>query len=89
MDSNDVEEIKRHFSVVAEGLKHDLQHVAEGHQVIMNHVQRFREEVREEFKEVKTLMKFSFSELDHRIQSLETDVGLLKSRLERLESSQK
>ena len=89
MNSEEMEEVKRHFGVVAEGLRHDLQQVAEGHHVILTQVQQFREEVKEEFKEVRALMKFSFAELDHRIQSLETDVGGLKARLDRLEAQQR
>ncbi len=89
MNSEEMEEVKRHFGVVAEGLRHDLQHVAKGHQMVLTELQQFREDVKEEFKEVRALMKFSFAELDHRIQSLETDVGLLKSRLDRLETSQR
>jgi len=89
MNSEEMEEVKRHFGVVAEGLRGDLQQVAEGHQVILTQVQEFQEDVKEEFKEVKALMKFSFAELDHRIQSLETDVGVLKSRLDRLETHQR
>jgi ubiquinone biosynthesis protein UbiJ len=89
MNSEEMEEVKRYFGVVAEGLRHDLQQVAEGHQVILGQVQQFREEVKEEFKEVRALMKFSFAELDHRIQSLETDVGGLKARLARLEAQQR
>jgi ubiquinone biosynthesis protein UbiJ len=89
MNSEEMEEVKRYFGVVAEGLRHDLQQVAEGHQVILGQVQEFREEVKEEFKEVRALMKFSFAELDHRIQSLESDVGGLKARLDRLEAQQR
>ena len=58
MNAEDMERLKRHFSVVAEGLQHDLQHVAEGHQVILTQVQQFREDVKEEFKEVRALLKF-------------------------------
>ena len=60
MNAEDMERLKRHFSVVAEGLRHDLQQVAEGHQVILTEVQQFREDVKEEFKEVRALLKFSF-----------------------------
>lgn len=30
MNSDDMEQLKRHVSVVVEGLRHDLRHVAEG-----------------------------------------------------------
>ncbi len=55
MNSEEVEELKRHFGVMAEGLRHDLQQIAEGHQVILSHVQQFRQEVQEEFKEARTI----------------------------------
>ncbi len=61
MNSEEVEELKRHFGIIAEGLRHDLQQVAEGHQVILSHGQQFRQEVQEEFKEVRALIKFSFA----------------------------
>ena len=89
MNAENMEQLKRHFSIVAEGLRHDLQQIAEGHQVILTEIQQFREDVQEEFKEVRALLKFSFAELDHRIQSLETDVGVLKARLDRLEAQQR
>ena len=58
MNAEDMERLKRHFSVVAEGLRHDLQQVAEGHQVILTEVQQFREDVKEEFKEVSVTEVF-------------------------------
>ena len=59
MNSDEMEEIKRHFGVVAEGLEQKIQLVAEGHEVIRNEIQEFRNEVKEEFKEVKSMIKFS------------------------------
>ncbi len=64
MNREEVEEIKRHFNVVAEGLEHKIQLVAEGHEVIRQEMREFREEVKEEFKEVKSMIKFSYAELD-------------------------
>ncbi len=40
-------------------------------------------------RHVRALLKFSFAEPDHRIQSLETDVGVLKARLDRLDTQQR
>lgn len=70
MNAEEMEEIKRHFDVVAEGLRHDLRQVAEGHQVILTQVHQFQEEVKEEFKEGRALLKFSFAELDHRMKRM-------------------
>ena len=86
MNFEEMEEVKRYFRVLAEGLRPDLQHLPEGHQNILTQVHHFREGVKEEFKEIRALIKFSFAELDHRIHSLETDVGVLGSRLDRLEA---
>ncbi len=60
MNSEEMEEVKRYFGVVAEGLRHDIQQVAEGHQVILGQVQQFREEVKEEFKEVRAFFNEVF-----------------------------
>src|SRR5919108_26542 len=60
MEREDIEEIKRHFGVIAEGLRSDLHQVAEGHGVIRNEVQQFREEVRQEFGEVRSFLRISF-----------------------------
>lgn len=82
-----MEEIKRHFGVVAESLRSDIRQIAEGHDVIRHELQHQREELREEFKETKALTRYSFSQLDQRIHTLESDVSDLKSRVDRVESS--
>ena len=88
MSNEEIEEIKRHFGVVAESLRGDIRQIAEGHAVIRHELQSRREEVRDEFKETRALMKVSFSQLDQRIDNLESDVSSLKSRADRLESGQ-
>jgi len=55
MDGNQVQEIKRHFDVVAEGLRQEISIVAEGHEVIRREADEFRDEVKGEFKGVKLL----------------------------------
>jgi hypothetical protein len=37
-----IEEIKRHFGVIAEALRNDVRQVAEGHSVIRRELQEFR-----------------------------------------------
>ncbi len=86
MNREEIEEIKRHFDVVAEGLEHKIQLVAEGVTNVNEKLERFRQEVQEEFKEVKAMIKFSYAELDRRIRTLEEDFLTLKSRVERLET---
>ena len=82
-----MEEIKRHFGVVAESLRSNIRQIAEGHDVIQRELQSQREEWREEFKETQSLTKLSFSQLDQRIHSLESDVSVLQSRVDRIESN--
>ena len=41
-----MEEIKRHFGIVAESLRSDIQQIAEGHDLIRHELQIQREEVK-------------------------------------------
>lgn len=86
MNDAQVEEVKRHFGVVAESLRSDIRQIAEGHSGIRREIQGLREELRDEFKEMRALMRLSFSQLDQRIHTLETDISTLKARMDRLES---
>ena len=88
MNNEEMEEIKRHFGVVAEALRGDIEQIAEGHAVLRHELQSQREEMRDEFKETRSLMKLSFTQLDQRIRTLESDVSSLKSHVNRLESNQ-
>ncbi len=74
MNDEQMREIKRHFDVVAEQIESKLAVVAEGHDVLRRQAEAFRDEVRREFGEVKSLVRFSYAELDQRIQRLEQDV---------------
>jgi len=85
MEKGEVEEIKRYFGVVAEGLRSDIRQVTEGVANVDEKLERFRQEVQEEFKEVKSMIKFSYAELDRRINTVESEVTSLRNRVERLE----
>ena len=61
MNAEQREEIKRHFGVVAEALRSDIRQVAEGHAIIRHELQKHRGEIRDEFKEMRALMRLSFS----------------------------
>lgn len=74
MNTEEMEEIKRHFGVVAESLRSDIRQIAEGHATIRHELHGFREEFRDEFKEMRALKRLSFSQLDQRISALETDI---------------
>jgi len=86
MSKEEMEEIKRHFGVVAESLRSDIRQIAEGHDVIRRELQSQGDELKAEFKETKALTKLSFSTLDQRIHTLESDVSAVTSRVDRLES---
>ena len=88
MKKGEVEEIKRHFDVVAESLEHKIQFIAEGITTVDNKLEHFRQEVKEEFNETKSMIKFSFAELDRRITAIESEVTSLKRRLDHLEARQ-
>jgi len=87
MENRQVEEIKRHFDAAAEGLRDEIKLVAEGHDIIRKEIQTFREEVKEEFKEVKSAIKFSYADLDRRITFLENKYESVERRLRKLETS--
>jgi phage shock protein A len=87
MNAEQMEEIKRHFGVVAESLRSDIRQVAEGHATIQHELHDLRDEFRDEFKEMRALMRLSFSQLDQRIRTLESDISILKARMDRLETS--
>jgi phage-related protein len=86
MTDAQVEEIKRHFGVVAEAFQSNIRQIAEGHSSIRSELQEIRDEFRDEFKEMRALMRLSFSQLDQRIRTLETDISTLKARMDRLET---
>ena len=86
MTDAQVEEIKRHFGVVAEALRNDIRQIAEDHSGIRHELQEIRDEFRDEFKEMRALMRLSFSQLDQRIRTPETDISTLKARMDRFET---
>lgn len=68
MTDAQVEEIKRHFGVVAEALRSDLRQISEGHSGVLHELQEIRDELREEFKETCDLMQVRIDRLEtHRI----------------------
>ncbi|MBI4590618.1 MAG: hypothetical protein HY725_17450 [Candidatus Rokubacteria bacterium] len=60
-------ETRRHFEVIAESLRSEIQVVAEGLNALDEKVERFRDEVRQEFSKVDR----QFLHLDARIAVLE------------------
>ena len=59
MNPDEMDEIKRHFGVVAEGLRTEIRQVAEGHEVIRAEIQTLREENEQAHREILSAIKFS------------------------------
>jgi uncharacterized protein YukE len=89
---------RRYFDVVAEGLRHQIQQLAEGLQDTRETLAReaadIRQEMRHGFVETQAMIKFSHSELDRRVRALEDGqrttnetLAEVQARLDRLESS--
>jgi hypothetical protein len=86
MDRESVEEIKRHFGIVAEELRGDIRAVAEGQTRLRGDFDTFRVEVRKEFEETRAMIRLSYGELERRIVDLETGMHDLRSRVARIET---
>ena len=91
MENRQVEEIKRHFSVVAEGLRDEIRLIAEG---VINldgkferEVTEFRKENKEANSDIMAATKFSYTELDRRTTFLENKYEDVERRLRKLEAS--
>jgi predicted nuclease with TOPRIM domain len=81
--------------------RHRIETVAEGVGANTERIERLSSDIKEEFAEVGSMIKFSHAELDHRLRSLEQNqraleeshralegtVAELHARLERIESS--
>lgn len=85
MDRETAEEIKRHFNVVAEGLRSEIRTVAEAQIATNERLDRIEARIADEFSEVRAMIRLSFGELDRRISSLEADVSSLRARLNKIE----
>ena len=83
-------ETRRHFGILAEGLRSDVQLVAEGVTGLSERVDRLEVSLRDDMlglqRELGAMLRFSYAELDRKIQSLETRVSELGHRYADLES---
>ena len=90
MNRDEMEEIKRHFGVVAEGLEQKIQFVAEGvanlNEKFDREITSLREENEQAHREILSAIKFSYAELDQRIRVLETEFQTIKTRMDHLEA---
>ena len=83
----EIQENRRHFGVMAEGLRTDIQQVAEGVVNLNEKLDRHIESNESAHREILSAIKFSYAELERRIQQLETRYEDLGERVRRLETS--
>lgn len=87
MNAEQLEEIKRHFSVVSEALRSDIRRIAEGQATLCHELEEPRGEIRDELKETQAFSRLSFSQFDQHSHTLETDISALKNHIDHLETS--
>jgi hypothetical protein len=89
MDRETVEEVKRPFGVVAEGVRGDVRAVARGLESLRDEMRRefrgVRPETARESEETPALIRLSHGRLDRRFSGLEGEVADLRTRRERVE----
>lgn len=82
---------RRHFEVLTEGTRKDIQLVAESVGLLSDKLDRtatrLDEKIDRTAAETQAMIKFSHVEIDRRMRSLEDAVADLQSRVERLEGS--
>ena len=78
---------RRHFDVIAEGLRSDIRLVADGVAAVSSGQQQFRTAIKEELTEVRSMIRLSYAELDRRLETVERALATLEERVQRLESA--
>ncbi len=68
----------RKTGVLVEGLRHEVQIVAEGVKGVNERLDAFKVEVAQEFKDVRSLIHPSYKDLDRRIRRSDEDTDGLK-----------
>ena len=72
MDHDSFEEIKRHFNIVAEGLRSEMRTLAEGLGAVTENVATLATRMENEFVETRAMIRLSYGELERRIVALES-----------------
>jgi CRISPR/Cas system-associated exonuclease Cas4 (RecB family) len=75
------EEATRHFGAVAEDMDRKLRLVAEGVSNLDEKLERFRDEVRGEFRETQAMIRFSHADLQTQIDNLNRRLTTVEERL--------
>ena len=69
------EEAKRHFGVLADGLRADIRMLAEGHLMLDSKLERFRVENDAAHREIGALIRTAYAALDRRATGLRPRAG--------------
>jgi chromosome segregation ATPase len=77
----EIADAKRHMGVLAEGLRHELQLVAEAVQLQSERMTDIRREVELQARETQALFRLSFEQIYQRVQDLERRVLVIEQRL--------
>jgi hypothetical protein len=89
-NSQVLNELKRHFDIVAESLESKIQLVAEGvvnvDQKLDRRFDALKREIEKESEETRALIRLSYTELDRRLATLEGTVAALQSRVDAIEA---
>jgi len=87
MTDDQMDEIKRHFNVVAENMLHEVSLVAEGHATLNDKIDRVGAESREQHAEAMAMSKTVHDSLDARIDSvrkeLKEEIGSVRGELKK------
>ncbi|MBI4689537.1 MAG: hypothetical protein HY754_04630 [Nitrospirae bacterium] len=65
------EELSRQVGIISEEFQRRIDLVVEGHEVLDRKIDELKEEMTFELKEIKSLTKTLFKDLDHRVKVLE------------------
>lgn len=86
-----LDENRRHFDVVAERMGSQVQLIAGGVSSLSDRLDRVEQNLREDIlraqRELSAMVKFSYAELDRKVQSLEHRHVELEERVRRLEAT--
>ena len=85
------DEIKRHFAVLTEHLDSKIALLAEGQtglgERLSRRIDTLEQRMKEDSEETRALIRLSYSQLDRRVLSLESEMSELRDRLGKLEAS--
>ncbi|MEA2325595.1 MAG: hypothetical protein QOE68_554 [Thermoanaerobaculia bacterium] len=80
-------ETRRHFEMVAEEMRHHVQLSLEGAIANGAKIDQLAAQMKEEFIELGSMIRISYTQLDRRLRTLEETVSGLLTRVDRLESA--